>query len=106
MHLGGTLGLCFMMVRRLYAEPELVVQSHFSTAQQSIFNWKPDPLYNFWDSGISLDVPGITFEKNLSQGRPMLIPNSIFLVWDILGISRSGHVEILYHDHRFLILRH
>ena len=38
---------------------------------------------------ISLGYPGITFQKTLSQGYPILIPNSIFLVWDILGILEN-----------------
>ena len=52
--------------------------------------WKLDPLHNFRDFGISRDIPGIFFQKNLSQGYLIIIPNSIFLVWDIPGISQIG----------------
>ena len=86
------------------------VKSETSTSNQlsSSGNQTPCTIFGILGyPGISLgignrDVPGITFQKNLSQEYSILIPNSIFLVWYILDISQIGnHRNEICHDHLF-----
>ena len=65
-----------------------------STVTMTVTIWKPDPLHSFRDCGPG--YPVISFQKFLFQRYPILLPNSIFLVWDILAISRIRKHKIRY----------